>query len=520
MLLTNPATPLIPTSADMDLLTNLLLERETPMTTQELALWWIENALSKERQLLQARYQNTRLYTPAESYQIGDRLTFSKMEYALATVTQVRQGNNQDYGDFSVISVEFDDPLYNGQHGYRDFAAQLTQEHALNEATPQNGARTSEGETTAQAVLAAQPTLIPSLERELHANKDLRRVAGYWFPQDLVLPVDIGMLHLAEAILVMAEGKPLTTESIIEQIGGIGNAPMTLQVFSLNVALSEDKRFDEVGPSGQVLWYLHNQEPDAVKRTPSWLTYRKIDYNRDLLTEDMLLLESELDDELSQLPEADPSEEVSVYLIYPHRRAGTLPINSKTCHIFPTARTPRIYVEFIDDMDGSRFNGWVVHEHLYVYGLFDYYTKHHLPIGTRITLRRGEHDGQIHIRYEAYKARTEYIPVVQPVREQLSLMQTKRAIGADFDFQLIVGIDNLEATDELAKGFTHKNIASIIKAVIGEASKFSPQSTVHAKTIYSIANILRRCPPGLVFATLSANPEFETIGNHNWKLSE
>ncbi|MCS6834486.1 MAG: hypothetical protein NZ750_00525 [Anaerolineae bacterium] len=513
-----PSTPPLPTSAEIDAITNLLLERETPMTTAELAHWLIETRLESERQALQTRYQNIKVYDPAEAYNIGDRLTFSKMDYALATVSALRPGNNPDYGDFEVISVEFDEPLYNGARGVRDFAARLAQPHALNGA-PAQAPQLSQ--FSAEDVLKAHPHFIKELEATLSASKDLRRVAGYWFPQELVIPVDIGMLHLAEAVLDVSGDKPMTTQEIIEQIGGLGNAPMSLQVFSMNVAMSQDKRFDEVGPLGQVLWYLHRQQPEAVRRPPVWLQHRAIDFDPSLLSPAMRELEMELNDELSKLPPIEEDlEEASLYLIYPHRRAGTLPINRATRQIVPTARTPRIFVEIVDDVNHTRFPGWVVHEHQYVYGLLDYYTQNRLSIGTRLYLRRGEHPGQLRLRYDAYKPRREFIPVVQATRDQLTLTQTQRPIGAEYDMQLIVGIDNLEATDELTRVFQNKNLATILKAIIAEAGKFSPQGTVHAKTIYSLANVFRRVPPGLVFATLAANPDFHAIGDVLWKLNE
>jgi hypothetical protein len=47
----------------------------------------------------------------------------------------------------------------------------------------------------------------------------------------------------------------------------------------------------------------------------------------------------------------------------------------------------------------------------------------------------------------------------------------------------------------------------------------TPQRTVHAKTIYSAVNVLRRCPPGPIFATLVARPEFEHVGGPYWRLT-
>ncbi len=37
----------------------------------------------------------------------------------------------------------------------------------------------------------------------------------------------------------------------------------------MDLALQEDARFDEVGPAGQVLWYLKRLEPEEARETPS-----------------------------------------------------------------------------------------------------------------------------------------------------------------------------------------------------------------------------------------------------------
>jgi hypothetical protein len=150
------------------------------------------------------------------------------------------------------------------------------------------------------------------------------------------------------------------------------NVNPKLAEFSLNHALQDDPRFDEVGPAGEVLWSLRRLEPDGVREVPSFLRYTEIPYDRSLLTEPMLKLEAQLDDELS---EPEPSEhkdvrEVTISLIYPHLRAGTLPLSERTRSLFPTAyESPRVRFTLIDARSAIRMPAWVVREHGYVFGL-------------------------------------------------------------------------------------------------------------------------------------------------------
>ena len=58
----------------------------------------------------------------------------------------------------------------------------------------------------------------------------------------------------------------LTT--LLKDTGLPSNVNPRLQAFSLNYALQEDTRFDEVGPAGQLLWYLRRLEPPEVLYPP------------------------------------------------------------------------------------------------------------------------------------------------------------------------------------------------------------------------------------------------------------
>lgn len=508
------------TAEELDYLVNVMLERETPMTTRELARLLVERRVQADQNALAQRFKDTQVYRPADKYEVGARIAFTDMELATATVTAVRPGKNADYNDFDVISVQFDDDRHHIVRKQREFAASLTTVHKLNTVAEENPL-TDTGSTDPDELIEANNNAILRVVSDaLKDHPALERVAGYWFPRELVMDCNIGVMHLAEAVLDMAGGGPLTTEQILEQIGGIGDAPLKLQVFSLNLALNQDERFDEVGPAGQVLWYLNRMEPQYVREVPDLLKYTPIGYDEDLLSDEMFDLETELDDEHTEIEFEGRLPKATSTLIYPHRRAGTLPLNAKTLTVFPIARTPRIHVELVDETDGQIFHGWVVHEHKYVYGLNDYYTKHRLPIGAFVSVKPGQQSGQIVLSYQSYKPRTEWIRILNPVNNQISFENRKRVIGAEYDELMILGVDDLEAVDKLARSYRSKPLAAILRELITELSKLSPQGTVHAVTLYSGVNALRRCPPGPIFATLSANPDFDDVGDHYWTLNE
>lgn len=505
---------------DHDYLINLLLETEKPMTIQELALALIEKRLSDEAEALKARYQDVQVYSPAKAFQPGQKLVFPAIAFATGVVVDTRPGFNPEHADFTVIAVQFDEV----SSGKREFAAELKTAHKLSEAAESdNILLSSVVETNPQEILQNNyDQIIEELEKLLHESGSLVRLAGQWFPQDLIMDVNVGHLNLAEAVLDMVGGGPLPPQEILEQIGGIGSAPLELQIFSLNYALNEDSRFDEVGPTGEVLWHLSRLKPAEVIQTPPMLRYEPIAYDRTLLTPEMLELEENIGDEFSPLTAQDPSIEVAdLILSYPHRRMGTLGLNYQSALIFPTARkTKHVWVTLVDGQDDEEYVGWVVLNDRYVYGLGPFYRKHKLPIGAHISVRRGKAADQVIIDYTAHRPRTEWIRLIVPQNGQLHFENHKRTIGADYDELMILGVDDLQAVDALhqSREQERKNLPGLLRALIAQLSHLTPQGTVHTKTLYSALNVLRRCPPGPMMAALLVNPEFEDVGGHYWRL--
>ncbi|MFN8375149.1 MAG: hypothetical protein U0694_20025 [Anaerolineae bacterium] len=500
---------------------NLLLEKETPLTTESLARELIDKRLKRESADLKERFKDTELYNPSHSYKVGQKLLFQTFEYAPGTVMSVRRGNNTEYGAFSVVGVKFD-----GSDEVREFASELTVPHKLSQAvTNGDNPLTAKPEFTTDEILAAGRTdILAVLEKHLAASTDLVSIGGKWFPRELMLEVNQGHINLAEAVLDIAGGGPLTTDEILEQMGGLGKAPQELQKFTLNYALRDDPRFDEVGPTGHVFWYLTRLEPSEVMQIPANLRYVPVDYDRGLLTPDMVALEAEIDDELSPAnAPVEVGDEVAITLTYPHRRVGTLPLTARIRQIVPTAlKTQRVWITLVDGQDGEETTGWVVRNEGYIFGLANFYRKHRLPIGAYVKIKRSEDPSKIIVDFNAHRPRTEYVRLIVPKNDQLQFENHKRSIGAEYDDLMIIGVDDLAAVDALfqATQQQRKSISSILKMVMPGLSRLTPQGTTHAKTLYSVLNVLRRCPPGPIFATLVANPDFQNVGGHYWKLVE
>lgn len=512
---------------DIEFITSLLIENEKPLSTEQIAHRLIEEQLAQEAAAMQEQYKDARFYNPPENYEVGQRIIFPALDFASGVVVDTRPGTNPDYEPFAVIQVEFEDD--NGSVGakkVREFAAELTAPHALSRTEEEDEAATFYGNnlTVDEVMASGADDILYTLESKLYESDSLVQVSGKWFLIDLIVEVNVGHLHLAEAILDINGGGPLSTRAILDEIGGLDSGSPELQEFSLNYVLNEDSRFDEVGPKGVVLWYLARLEPAEVQQTPMLLAYDPIPYEPALLDEEMLQLEREIDDELSpaELFEDDEIRPV-ITLTYPHRRVGTLPLNAAMRQVFPTAQqTLRTYVTLVDGQDGEEYPGWVVRKDRYIFGLNKFYRKHRLPVGAFITATAGEEPGKIVIDFNAYRPRTEWVRLIVPVKNQVTFEEDRRSIGADYDDLMLLGADDLDAVDALFETTRQhkKPLASIIQNIISALARMSPQGTVHAKTIYSAVNVIRRSPPGPILGTLVANLDFQNVGGHYWKLRD
>ncbi len=505
------------TDADMEYLYNLLLEEETPLSGREIALRLVDYRMRREEEDLRRKMSRGTLFQPKDAYEIGESLVFPAFGFALGKVVGKRPGINPEHGDFVVIEVEFED----GRR--REFASQLKTPHVLNRNGDAGDNWVDETIFTPETVLERfGEKIVKAVEERLRAEEDIVSIGGRWFPRSLLAEINIGHLNLAEAALDVAGGGPLSTEDLLKTIELPQEVNRRLQAFSLEYALQEDKRFDEVGPAGQILWYLRRMEPEAVQNPPERLLYKPIEYDRSVLTPDFLVLEEDLDDEFSPLPEPEGEiRSATITLIFPHWREGTLPLSSRLRKIFPTAyQAPRVRFTLVDGQTGEEFPGWVVRKERFVYGLAEYYRKYRIPVGANLSVRiMDPKRGKIMIEHGG-RRRTEWLRMVIPRGNTISFELQRRSIGAEYDEQMVLVAEDLDGIDEVWEQVQRekRDLRALLRELMADLAKLSPQSTVHSKTLYSAVNVIRRCPPGPIFATLLSGHEFEHVGDYYWRL--
>ena len=502
---------------DTDFLLSYLFELETPTQTKELiSALVVERVRFEQEMILEKRKGSGKIYLPKEKYKIGDELTFPALGWKKGKVLSLRIGKNPEVDEFEVMTVAMED-------GNESLFAMGVDEHALN---IENKVGDADGEVDLVAVMDSfGSALEEKLATALEAGDELVGIADHWFPRALLVDVNIGHLNLAEAILDMAEGEPLDTAELMKDIDMPEGDNPALTEFSLNYALQEDPRFDEVGSTGKILWCLERLEPEEVRDVPEMLRYTPMDLDRSTLTEEMLALEAKLDDELSKISvEEIPAETATISLLYPHWRLGTFPISERVRSFFPSAyESPRIRFTFVDGASGKKMPAWVVKENSYVYGLKEWYEEKGLLPGSLIDIRHGKSAGEVIIQAQTHRSKRDWVrTVIAGTDGGLVFATLKHVINANFDDRMILAIPDPEAQDnawEIAQK-SEKQFDTIVRSVMQELTKLNSQGHVHAQELYSALNLLKRCPPAPLFSLLVTRPWAEHVGDLYFHLND
>jgi len=502
-------------NTDIDFIYNFLLEKETPQSSQSLIKAIVKQRIVLEKEKKQSgKNSKEKIYFPKEDYKVGDIVRFPSLDDQVGTVKNVRAGINPDIPSFSVMTVGFEG------NDAKDFAIGV-EDHTLNHIfdLPENDPNYD----PVQIIENYGENLINVLEESLRDNDDLVKIAGNWFPRSLLIDVHIGHLNLVEAILEEANGGPIGTVDLMNQVEFEANADKKLLEFSFDLALQEDDRFDEVGPSGETLWFLHAMEPEPVRRTPIFLNSTVDTIPGESTEEYLKLFESTVYDELESQDLQDVIANKAIIAVnYPHWRVGTLPLPKTLSKMFPTAyEAPRVKFTFVDK--DEKFPGWVVRTKRYVYGLKDWYEKNDILPGSLIKVRKGKNPGEIAISFDKSRQNKEWLKTVLVGSDNgIVFAMLKQPINADFNERMALVVTDVDALDNVweKKIFISEPIVKTVNRILHELIKLNPQGQVHALEIYSSVNVVRRCPPSSVIKVLIDNPDIEYLGDLYFKFRE
>jgi hypothetical protein len=506
------------TAEDISDLSLLTLEASRPLHVSELAKSLIDEYCQREEDLVRRQLSKGTVYRPNASFAEGETLVFPHLDFAIGTVVDQRDGHNPEFGDFKVVSVRMD----GGKKAVtRHFAAELAVPHKL----------AFTGDLSLEQDLALSPTLLfdsygdvvaSRLDERLQEDPGFVSFNGVWLAADAMAEVHIGHLNIAEAMLEM-HGEPMRPDALLVELDLPVEVPMAVQVFSLNVSMSHDERFDDVGDANEVIWGLRRWEPEAVVLPPARLSYDAVPYDRTVLDVTHLQLERELDDVASELiaPGTGPdASSVTVLLDYAHWYMGSLALTARTKVFFPEGSArQRTRVTFLDRAKPGQFPGWVVHEHRFVYGLEAWYRSNNIPVGGFVKLERTEDPRAIAVDYVPRRMQREWVRVAFRGEEgELEFRMQKSPLACEYDELCVMDLHDRDEIDELWLKAQDRSLRDLVQSVFLDLAKLNPSGLVHAKTLYNAVNIVRRCPPGPIFSVLFEWKEFVTTGDGYWML--
>jgi hypothetical protein len=334
-------------------------------------------------------------------------------------------------------------------------------------------------------------------------------------------------LNIAEAFVEM-QGEPISLEDLLPALELPSEVAQEIKVLAVQQALLSDGRFVNVGTAEASRWFLARMMPEQVVEPPPRLSVDVPACDRSVLTGDLLSMELEIDDEnglaeiLGAVDLGSPGE-VTVALNYPHWFLGTIPLTRKTRPLFPPgAAGQRTRVEFVDPRTKRRMEGWVVHDQAFVFGLRDWYEESRIPVGGLVTIQETDDPLIVQIKHQPRRMKRLWVRLATVEDGRLRFSMQKRPIYCEQDDLLSVWTEDSDGLEELWNRHQENQtpLEELLDEVFEDLAGLSPQGTVHAKTLYSAMNLIRRCPPGPLFAALVSNPAFEDVGGGFWGYSE
>lgn len=503
--------------ADIDLITGMILESSKPQALADLVAAIIARRLERETEAVRFQAEHGALYQPKNSYEIGQQVLFTALDFSTGRVVGQRPGNDPKVGSFQVIRVAFDGGIE------REFAAEFIGAHPLNRSAEELLGGTDPEVSDADLARRFELYVVQRLEPALAANPEFVTFNGLWFLRGLLPEVHVGHLNLAEAVIYEA-GKPLAARDMVDELE-IGNAAtLDARLFALSHALGEDQRFDNLGTAENPIWYMRALEPEAVHQRPAVLKSAFRAEGNEHLGITMLELIEEVGDELDALDYATPRERSSFQfqLAFPHFFAGTLPAAPQLLSRLPYSEGTHFPITLVDTSSGQRLQAWAVPAQRYLCGMKEWFTAVGMCVGGQITLKPTEEPGVLEIGVTPMRSkRSEWLRTAS-VADGALVMQMQRAtvdIRADRNMLFTVAapeeIVGLMAASEVAS----VSLADLVLAAFQELAKLSSRGIVHAKSIYSAVNCYRRtgCVP--VFAELTRRARYDPVGDGFWACS-
>jgi hypothetical protein len=523
------------TAEELDYLHQLIFDAGIPQTEAFLAYDLVERRCEQEEAYVEEEAVEVLPYDPRQEYRIGQEIVvkdYRKQEiiYLHGTITGKRDLWMSSLGQCQAIRVRVGEGRETtskeyvacAKRGFDDWKPiPVEQVVGKDWGLGRRNKYIAPGEVFEQF----QGYVLRQLASQLGADTRFIGFGHEWFVPELLASVSEDELAAAAKRIEQADA-PLP----LHRLTPVPEMPQQnkefVQQFSWNDALCRDPRFDNVGTADTPLWFLRALEPPEAVEKPPRLAIPAVPYTREyqVVHRELKDMERTIDDEGSE-EEAPPPvtigrvPSVEFVLNFAHRVTGTVPLTSRIQRAFPQGDGPRTRITFIDGRSGERMPGWVMQEDRYAWGLREWYEENLIWAGAYIRLETTENPLEMIVDYiPLSQPREEQVRVPYVVEGRLTFEWQTRTIPYKYDPLMLIAETRFEDVEALwlEAEKVGKPIFEVTCDVFPELAHLHSQGHVHARTLYSAVNLVRRCAPGTVFGTLSARPCFDSVGDGYW----
>lgn len=503
------------TDEDLDLVAGVILDSGQPQPLGVLSTTIMLRRVQQEREAVARQAASGDVYQPKGEYEVGQQLVFSALDFLHGEVVGAREGHNPKYGEFQVIRVAFSDGAE------REYASGLDYPHPLNRPAEELLGGGDPDISDADVVSAYDAYVSGALERELAGSEEYVPFGEQWFLRELLPEINVGHLNLAEAV-IDTSGHPMSAADMIRELD-LGTGSETAQLFALNSALAADERFDNVSQTEHPVWYLKALEPAALRQPPAILSAGLRAAGGEYMGVTLLDVVDEIGDELDDVQSVivRERENFDYTVTFPHLYAGTMPATVQFLGRLPVSGTTHFAITLEISKTGERFEAWVVPDRHYVAGLERWYEAVGMKVGGRVAVRATDDPMTYSLSVsEGRERRSEFVrtAVVRDGSLDITLPTRRSAVAEWVDANMHVEVPEPEDVAQFMASPENAEmpVSALVRMAFNQLAGLTGAGYVHAKTIYSVANLIRRTGTVPIFAELTRQACFDPIGQGMW----
>jgi len=150
------------------------------------------------------------------------------------------------------------------------------------------------------------------------------------------------------------------------------------------------------------------------------------------------------------------------------------------------------------------------------------YRENHIFPGSFILLRKIDNSTDVEFSMIPPRSSKDWIrTAVFDSKGKIHFEIRQQPINTDFDERMCIYVENNPQLDLIwdQNNKPDINFGKLVENIFKEISSDNPQGIVHFLELYAAVNMLHRCPPKPLLATLIHNDHFEILDNYYFKIN-